>query len=65
MTREPYDDFGVAHKLFTTLLSLTGYMLAVVWYGWRLAVVIFVCSWGQNMGLMQVIRREARLWSAK
>lgn len=58
-------DFGTAHAAICTAISIAGYTLAVTWYGWRLGVVIFVCSWGQNMGLMRVIRREAKLWSNK
>jgi hypothetical protein len=31
------------------LLELTGYILAFVWFSWKLAVILFAIQWADNI----------------
>ena len=35
--------------IFGAILGISGILLACVWFGWKLGLVIFICQWGNNI----------------
>lgn len=41
--------FKMIYLVFGILISIVAVVLACVWFGWKLALVIFLSLWGNNI----------------
>ena len=56
MTREKMVEWGVL--IFESILGLAAVILIIVWYDWKIALILFLWTWAQNLATENIINKK-------